>query len=115
MLVELRVRDLAVIADARLELGPGLNVLCAPNEFGKSTLFDALQALSPTAYARCRPSAFQNRKLMMRTPSFILAMRLSGSAGACQSSLDTFLPLRCRSKRRISSSVGFAIPCSAGG
>ncbi|WP_431298461.1 AAA family ATPase [Tabrizicola sp. BL-A-41-H6] len=26
-------------------IGPGLNVLCAPNEFGKSTLFDALQAL----------------------------------------------------------------------
>ncbi len=26
-------------------IGTGLNVLCAPNEFGKSTLFDALQAL----------------------------------------------------------------------
>jgi hypothetical protein len=26
-------------------IGPGLNVLCAPNENGKSTLFDALQAL----------------------------------------------------------------------
>lgn len=26
-------------------IGPGLNVLCAPNEKGKSTLFDALQAL----------------------------------------------------------------------
>jgi DNA repair exonuclease SbcCD ATPase subunit len=26
-------------------IGPGLNVLCAPNEHGKSTVFDALQAL----------------------------------------------------------------------
>ena len=26
-------------------IGPGLNVFCAPNENGKSTLFDALQAL----------------------------------------------------------------------
>lgn len=34
------------IAPVRIDgIGPGLNVLCAPNEFGKSTLFDALQAL----------------------------------------------------------------------
>ncbi|AWB48812.1 chromosome segregation protein SMC [Gemmobacter aquarius] len=34
------------VAPVRIEgIGPGLNVLCAPNEFGKSTLFDALQAL----------------------------------------------------------------------
>ena len=31
---------------ARVEgLSDGLNVLCEPNEFGKSTLFDALQAV----------------------------------------------------------------------
>ena len=45
MLVELRVRDLAVIADARLELGAGLNVLTGETGAGKSMLVDALALL----------------------------------------------------------------------
>ena len=33
-------------SETRIEgIGDGLNVLCEPNEFGKSTLFDAVQAL----------------------------------------------------------------------
>ena len=35
-------------------IGPGLNVLAAPNEDGKSTLFDALQARRSRRCARMR-------------------------------------------------------------
>jgi len=45
VLTELRVRDLAVIADATLTLGPGLNVLSGETGAGKSMLVDALALL----------------------------------------------------------------------
>ena len=45
MLTELRVRDVAVIADARLELGSRLNVLTGETGAGKSLLVDALALL----------------------------------------------------------------------
>ncbi|HXQ28708.1 MAG TPA: DNA repair protein RecN [Gemmatimonadales bacterium] len=45
MLVELRVRDLAVIADVTLRLKPGLNVLTGETGAGKSMLVDALALL----------------------------------------------------------------------
>ncbi len=45
MLTELRVRDLAVIADVRLELASGLNVLTGETGAGKSLLVDALALL----------------------------------------------------------------------
>jgi len=45
MLTELRVRDLAVIADVTLPLGPGLNVLTGETGAGKSLLVDALALL----------------------------------------------------------------------
>ena len=45
MLTELRVRDLAVIADVTLKLGPGLNVLTGETGAGKSMLVDALSLL----------------------------------------------------------------------
>lgn len=46
-LVSIELSDVRrFVAPVRIDgIGPGLNVLCAPNEFGKSTLFDALQAL----------------------------------------------------------------------
>ena len=45
MLTELRVRDLAVIADAQVELAAGLNVLTGETGAGKSLLVDALSLL----------------------------------------------------------------------
>lgn len=45
MLAELRVRDLAVIADVTLPLQPGLNVLTGETGAGKSLLVDALALL----------------------------------------------------------------------
>lgn len=45
MLLELRVQGLAVISDARLELGSGLNVLTGETGAGKSLLVDALALL----------------------------------------------------------------------
>jgi DNA repair protein RecN (Recombination protein N) len=45
MLTDMRVRDLAVIADVALRLGPGLNVLTGETGAGKSMLVDALALL----------------------------------------------------------------------
>ena len=45
MITELRVRDLATVADVRLDLGDGLNVLTGETGAGKSMLVDALALL----------------------------------------------------------------------
>src|SRR6185312_1143076 len=59
MLAELRVRDLATIADVTLTLGPGLNVLTGETGGGKSMLVDALALLlgERAASGRVRPGA----------------------------------------------------------
>src|SRR5690349_3477375 len=59
MLTELRVRDLATIADVTLLLGPGLNVLTGETGAGKSMLVDALALLlgERAASGNVRPGA----------------------------------------------------------
>src|SRR5215210_5126936 len=59
MLTELRVRDLATIADVSLHLGPGLNVLTGETGAGKSMLVDALSLLlgERAAAGSVRPGA----------------------------------------------------------
>jgi DNA repair protein RecN (Recombination protein N) len=58
-LTELRVRDLATIADVTLQLGPGLNVLTGETGAGKSMLVDALALLlgERAASGSVRPGA----------------------------------------------------------
>jgi DNA repair protein RecN (Recombination protein N) len=59
MLTELRVRDLATIADVTLQLGSGLNVLTGETGAGKSMLIDALSLLlgERAASGSVRPGA----------------------------------------------------------
>jgi DNA repair protein RecN (Recombination protein N) len=59
MLTELRVRDLATIADVTLQLGTGLNVLTGETGAGKSMLVDALSLLlgERAATGSVRPGA----------------------------------------------------------
>jgi DNA repair protein RecN (Recombination protein N) len=59
MLTELRVRDLATIADVTLQLGAGLNVLTGETGAGKSMLVDALSLLlgERAASGSVRPGA----------------------------------------------------------
>jgi DNA repair protein RecN (Recombination protein N) len=59
VLTELRVRDLATIADVTLHLGPGLNVLTGETGAGKSMLVDALALLlgERAASGNVRPGA----------------------------------------------------------
>ena len=42
MLRELKVRDLALVAEARVRFGPGLNLLTGETGSGKSLIVDAL-------------------------------------------------------------------------
>src|ERR687895_2779167 len=59
MIAELRVRDLATIADVTLHLGTGLNVLTGETGAGKSMLVDALALLlgERAASGSVRPGA----------------------------------------------------------
>lgn len=43
-LLSLRVRSFGCVEEARVELGPGVNVLYGPNDLGKSTLAHAIRA-----------------------------------------------------------------------
>ncbi|HEV7366594.1 MAG TPA: DNA repair protein RecN [Gemmatimonadales bacterium] len=62
MIAELRVRDLATIADVTLQLGSGLNVLTGETGAGKSMLVDALALLlgERAASGSVRPGALKS-------------------------------------------------------
>src|SRR6266568_2751006 len=68
MLGELRIRDLGVIDDARLEVSPGLNVLTGETGAGKTMVVDALTLLlgeraDPGAVRAGRPAALVEGRL----------------------------------------------------
>src|SRR6266516_3708175 len=68
MLGELRIRDLVVIDDARLEVSPGLNVLPGETGAGKTMVVDALTLLlgeraDPGAVRAGRPAALVEGRL----------------------------------------------------
>jgi predicted ATP-dependent endonuclease of OLD family len=44
-LKELRVQNWRALVDVRLELAPGLNLVCGPNESGKSSLREAIRTV----------------------------------------------------------------------
>src|SRR5512144_858329 len=52
MLRELRVRNLALLEDARVEFGAGLNVVTGPTGAGKSLLVSALTLLLGGRFSR---------------------------------------------------------------
>jgi len=68
MLAELRIRDLGVIDDARLEVSAGLNVLTGETGAGKTMVVDALALLlggraDPAAVRAGRPAALVEGRL----------------------------------------------------
>jgi len=68
MLGELRIRDLGVIDDARIEVSPGLNVLTGETGAGKTMVVDALTLLlgeraDPGAVRAGRPAALVEGRL----------------------------------------------------
>ena len=68
MLAELRIRDLGVIDDARLEVSAGLNVLTGETGAGKTMVVDALALLlggraDPGAVRAGRPAALVEGRL----------------------------------------------------
>lgn len=81
-LTTLDVADFGCVRQARLELGPGLNVLFGPNDLGKSSLADAVRAalLLP-------PTSVEHREFVPwgaeeKSPEVTLAFQLGGPGPA---------------------------------
>jgi DNA repair protein RecN (Recombination protein N) len=90
VLTELRVRDLAVIADVRLTLGTGLNVLTGETGAGKSMLVDALALLlgERASGDRVRPGADRAVIEAVFEPSGATRAVLEGAAREAGVDLD---------------------------
>ena len=80
MLAELRIRDLGVIDDARLEVSAGLNVLTGETGAGKTMVVDALALLlggraDPGAVRAGRPAALVEGRLQTGDDDQVAALR----------------------------------------
>ena len=91
-LLELSVRDLALIERLRLELEPGLNVLTGETGAGKSLLIDALGlalgARADTTLVRHGTDAARVEALFDRIPEPLIATREVGANGRSTARLD---------------------------
>lgn len=91
-LLELAVRDLALIERLRLELAPGLNVLTGETGAGKSLLIDALGlalgARADTSLVRHGAEAARVEALFDRLPEPLIAAREVAAAGRSTARLD---------------------------
>jgi DNA repair protein RecN (Recombination protein N) len=91
-LLELAVRDLALIERLRLELEPGLNVLTGETGAGKSLLIDALGlalgARADTTLVRHGADSARVEALFDRVPEPLIAARDVGANGRSTARLD---------------------------
>ena len=91
-LLELAVRDLALIERLRLELEPGLNVLTGETGAGKSLLIDALGlalgARADTSLVRHGADSARVEALFDRVPEPLIASREVGAGGRSTARLD---------------------------
>ena len=91
-LLELSVRDLALIERLRLELEPGLNVLTGETGAGKSLLIDALGlalgARADTTLVRHGADAARVEALFDRIPEPLIASREVATSGRSSARLD---------------------------
>lgn len=91
-LLELAVRDLALIERLRLELEPGLNVLTGETGAGKSLLIDALGlalgARADTTLVRHGADVARVEALFDRVPEPLIASREVGTNGRSTARLD---------------------------
>jgi DNA repair protein RecN (Recombination protein N) len=91
-LLELSVRDLALVERVRLELEPGLNVLTGETGAGKSLLIDALGlalgARADSTLVRHGADAARVEALFDRIPEPLIATREIGANGRSTARLD---------------------------
>ena len=91
-LLEISVRDLALIERLRLELAPGLNVLTGETGAGKSLLIDALGlalgARADTTLVRHGADVARVEALFDRLPEPLIASREVGASGRSTARID---------------------------
>ena len=91
-LVELAVRDLALIDRVRLELAPGLNVITGETGAGKSLLIDALGlalgARADTGLVRHGAESARVEALFDRAPEALIVVREVSASGRSTARVD---------------------------